>query len=83
MVKRNIQNQMRMRAIIKRGKPACHICGGVILYDAPYTDPKSFVIDHVVSLNRGGEDALSNCRAAHRRQTVNAIAKRGTASTHP
>jgi 5-methylcytosine-specific restriction endonuclease McrA len=83
VVKRNIANQMRMRAIVKRSKPACHICGGVIAFDAPHTDPKSFVIDHVVSLNKGGEDALSNVRAAHRRQTVNATPRRETETTRP
>lgn len=58
----------RFRAMAKRSKPACHICGQSISYDLPHTDPKSFVADHVIALDRGGADALSNLAAAHRRQ---------------
>lgn len=58
----------RFRAMAKRSKPACHICGQSIEYDLPHTDPKSFVADHVIALDRGGADALSNLAAAHRRQ---------------
>jgi 5-methylcytosine-specific restriction endonuclease McrA len=57
----------RFRSIIARSKPACHICGLPINYTLPYLDPMAFVIDHVIPLHKGGEDALPNIRAAHRR----------------
>lgn len=66
MVRRNSANQYRLRAIIARSKPACHICGKDIDYTLPYTDPMCFVIDHIIPLAKGGEDALSNVKAAHR-----------------
>lgn len=56
----------RFRQIIARRKEACHICGDPIDYTLPRTDPKSFVIDHVIPLAKGGRDALDNVRAAHR-----------------
>lgn len=68
MPKRNSNHQARMRARIAATKAACHICGQPIAWEANHLDPKSFVIDHVVSLARGGADELSNVRAAHRRQ---------------
>jgi hypothetical protein len=60
----------RFRSIIARSKPACHICGLPINYTLPYLDPMAFVIDHVIPLHKGGEDALPNIRAAHRRQPL-------------
>lgn len=56
----------RDRARIKATRANCHICGGPIDYDLPHTDPKSFVVDHVVPLSKGGADELSNKAAAHR-----------------
>lgn len=67
MPKRNSAHQARLRARVAASKPACHICGRPIAYDLPHLDPMSFVIDHVIPLAKGGEDALSNVRAAHRR----------------
>ncbi|MGG7450567.1 HNH endonuclease [Plantibacter auratus] len=55
-----------MRATIKAARPACHICGKPIDYTLASPHPDSFVIDHVIPLAKGGEDALSNVRAAHR-----------------
>lgn len=69
---RNTAKQTKFRKAIARSEPACHICGKAIDYSAPHTDPNSFVIDHVVALHRGGEDALSNVRAAHRLATATA-----------
>lgn len=83
MTGRDTTKAKRFRAAIAKGKPACHICGQAVDYDAHYLDPKAFVIDHVIPLHKGGEDALSNIRAAHRRQTVNATARSGHASSHP
>ncbi|WP_397460149.1 HNH endonuclease [Rathayibacter sp. PhB127] len=60
-----------MRERVAKAKPDCHICGRPILWDAPHTDPLSFVIDHVRPLHLGGEDALSNVRAAHRCSSCN------------
>lgn len=68
MTKRNDAIRKRMRTVIAKAKPACHICGAPIDYELPHTDPMSFVVDHVIPLAKGGEDALSNARAAHRRQ---------------
>lgn len=71
MAKRNTTQRDRLRARVAQSKPACHICGEAIDYTLPYLDPKSFVIDHVVPLARGGEDALSNVKAAHRLRDCN------------
>lgn len=55
------------RARIRRGKPACHICGEPIDYTLPYLDPGEFVVDHVIPRAKGGPDTLANKRAAHRK----------------
>lgn len=67
MVKRNTATRDKHRARIARDQPSCHICGMAIDYTLPHLDPKSFVVDHVVPLAKGGLDALSNKKAAHRR----------------
>lgn len=54
------------RAIIKRGRPCCHICGKPIDYALPYLDPGAYVVDHLVPLARCGPDTLANKAAAHR-----------------
>lgn len=64
--KRSSAMRDKARAYLKRSKPACHICGRDIDYTLPHLDPGAFVVDHVIPLRRGGEDALSNMRAAHR-----------------
>jgi 5-methylcytosine-specific restriction endonuclease McrA len=66
MQKRNAARAKRFRSAISRAKPACHICGLPILWDADHRDPKSFVIDHVIPLHKGGADELHNIKAAHR-----------------
>jgi 5-methylcytosine-specific restriction endonuclease McrA len=63
---RNDANRKRMRARIAATRAACHICGGAIDYTLSRDEPRSFVIDHVVPLHRGGADELSNVKAAHR-----------------
>ena len=66
MVKRSttIRDQHRRRFLAS--KPPCGICGEPIDYSLPSSDPKSFVVDHIVSLARGGEDVPSNTQAACR-----------------
>jgi 5-methylcytosine-specific restriction endonuclease McrA len=33
----------------RRRRRPCHLCGGVIDYDAPATDPQHFQLDHIKS----------------------------------
>lgn len=63
---RNTAQQTRLRARIAATKAACHICGEPIDYTLRNPHPRAFVIDHVIPIARGGEDALSNVKAAHR-----------------
>lgn len=65
---RNSAQRDRDRARIRAAKPNCHICGKQIMWDADWLDPLSFVVDHVIPLAKGGQDALANKKAAHRRQ---------------
>ena len=66
--KRSSTTRDQARARIARTRPNCHICGREINWDADWKDPQSFVVDHVIPLAKGGEDALPNMRAAHRHQ---------------
>ena len=66
MVKRSTTIRDKHRAAIRRQGRPCHICDGEIDYGLPYLHPLSFVVDHVIPVNRGGEDALRNKDAAHR-----------------
>jgi 5-methylcytosine-specific restriction endonuclease McrA len=66
MTKRNTTQRDRLRATIARSRPACWLCGEGIDYTLPHLDPKSFTIDHVIPLAKGGTDTLDNVRAAHR-----------------
>ena len=64
--KRNTTTRDKHRTQIARTKPACWLCGTPIDYELPHDDPKSYVVDHVTALARGGTDTLDNKRAAHR-----------------
>lgn len=50
---RNTKQRDRDRATIRKAGAACHICGQAIDYSLPHTDPKSFVVDHVIPLVKG------------------------------
>ena len=63
---RNTKQRDRDRATIRKTGAACHICGKAIDYSLPHTDPRSFVVDHVIPLAKGGADTLANKKAAHR-----------------
>lgn len=64
--KRNTTQRDRDRNAIRRTKPPCGICEGEIDYTLPYLDPGEYVVDHIIPLSKGGEDALPNKQAAHR-----------------
>lgn len=63
---RNTTIRDQHRRHIARGKPPCGICLEPIDYALPYTDPLSFVVDHVIPVAKGGLDELDNKQAAHR-----------------
>lgn len=63
---RNTAQRDRDRAAIRRTRPPCGICGAEIDYSLPHLDPLSYVVDHVIPINRGGLDILENKQAAHR-----------------
>ena len=72
---RNTTRRDKHRRIIADGlppsrfgkRPPCWHCGEPIDYDAHYTDPDAFVIDHLIPLSAGGEDVLDNIVPSHRR----------------
>lgn len=63
---RNTASRDRDRAAIRRLKPPCGICEGEIDYSLHHLDPMSYVVDHIIPLNKGGTDTLDNKQAAHR-----------------
>lgn len=63
---RNTTKRDRDRARIKATRAACHICGQPIDYTLTWLDPRSFVVDHVIPLAKGGTDTIANKAAAHR-----------------
>lgn len=66
MTERSSSIRKRARKALARLGAGCHICGLPIDYQLPHLDRKAFVADHVIPLHKGGTDALSNMRAAHR-----------------
>lgn len=67
MTKRNTTQRDKDRAVLKRARAACYICGLPIDYDLPWLDPGAFEAEHVIPLSKGGPDTLANKRPAHRR----------------
>lgn len=63
---RSTTQRDRDRAVIRRTRPPCGICGREIDYGLHYLDPMAYVVDHVVPVNKGGPDTLDNKQAAHR-----------------
>jgi 5-methylcytosine-specific restriction endonuclease McrA len=65
MAERSKANAIRMRAALRRTRPACHICGKAIDYELKWPDPMCFVVDHIIPIAKGGADSLTNAAAAH------------------
>lgn len=65
-MQRSTTTRDKHRARIRRNSPECGICREPIDYSLPYLHPLSFVVDHIIPLNRGGKDILENKQAAHR-----------------
>jgi 5-methylcytosine-specific restriction endonuclease McrA len=63
---RSTATRDRHRAAIKRERPDCGICNEPIDYDLPHTDPRSFVVDHVIPWTVSHDDSIENKQAAHR-----------------
>ena len=63
---RNTSIRERHRRTIAANEPPCGICGQDIDYNLTSPHPRSFVLDHIMPLNRGGLDTLPNKQAAHR-----------------
>lgn len=66
MSERSTTIRDRHRTTIARTQPPCALCGKPIDYTLHHLDPMSYVVDHVLPLNRGGTDTLDNKQAAHR-----------------
>ncbi len=63
---RSTTTRDRHRAVIRRGRPDCHLCHEEIDYTLRSPHPMSYEVDHVIPLDRGGTDDLDNKAAAHR-----------------
>ena len=64
--KRDKNQQQRDRDRVAKLKPGCYICGKPIDYTLKTPHPMSFELDHVIPIDKGGADDLSNKSASHR-----------------
>lgn len=64
---RNDVVRKRARHALAKSRAACHICGLPIDYTLKWPDPMCFVADHIIPLDKGGADNLTNMAAAHAR----------------
>lgn len=51
--------------VYQRDGGLCGLCGEAIDLTVRYPHPRSFTIDHVLPLSKGGLDVLDNVQAAH------------------
>jgi len=59
---RNTARRDRFRRTIAKDRPECHHhCGNPIDYKANHLHPRSFTIDHLIPIAKGGPDTLDNC----------------------
>lgn len=72
-LKRNTTTRDRHRAVIRRTKPPCAICGEPIDYALRSPHPMSFEVDHIVPFGPNPTpqriaqlDVLTNKQATHR-----------------
>lgn len=65
---RDGRNWRRLVAIARREfVPVCHLCRLPIDMDLDHRHPMSWTLDHLISLDQGGEpEELSNLAPAHR-----------------
>lgn len=78
---RNTTIRDRHRKTIARDAPPCGICGGEIDYDLTHPHPRSYVVDHIIPIAKGGLDELANKQAAHRQPRLQPHQKRPTTPT--
>lgn len=65
MVRRNTTQQARYRTRHRATGAACHICGEPIDYTLKWPNPRSFVVDHLIPIAKGGPHTFENTAAAH------------------
>ena len=63
---RNTTTRDEHRRTLAIGEPPCGICGEPIDYSLPYTDPRSYVVDHIIPWKVSGDDSIDNKQPAHR-----------------
>lgn len=57
----------KLRSRVKAEQRPCHLCGHPIDYGAHYLSPRSFALDEVVPVSKGGSPfRYDNVEAAHR-----------------
>jgi 5-methylcytosine-specific restriction endonuclease McrA len=83
MTTRNTTIRDRHRRTIAQHKPDCSLCGEPIDYTLPHTDPQSFVVDHIIPLDRGGIDELFNPDGTPQKQAAHKACNRAKSNTIP